>query len=127
MITHPEKILFPDDGITKGDVAEYYEALAPVIVPHLVGRPITMERYPSGIGEQGFSGFDPRVVAQFTEAGVERLMQDPGIIRARSKIVATIGNARAYLATDAAGEDFSSSPFHVSQRPANASGSPSRR
>jgi DNA-3-methyladenine glycosylase I len=76
---------------------------------------------------QGFSGFDPRVVAQFTEAGVERLMQDPGIIRARSKIVATIGNARAYLATDAAGEDFSSGPFHVSQRPANASGSPSRR
>ncbi len=54
MITHPEKILFPDDGITKGDVAAYYEALAPVIVPHLVGRPITMERYPSGIGEQGF-------------------------------------------------------------------------
>ena len=54
VITHPEKILFPDDGITKGDVAAYYEALAPVIVPHLVGRPITMERYPSGIGEQGF-------------------------------------------------------------------------
>ena len=54
MITHPEKILFPDDGITKGDVAAYYEALAPVIVPHLARRPITMERYPSGIGEQGF-------------------------------------------------------------------------
>jgi bifunctional non-homologous end joining protein LigD len=54
MITHPDKILFPDDGITKGDVAAYYEALAPVIIPHLVGRPITMERYPSGIGEQGF-------------------------------------------------------------------------
>ena len=52
MITHPEKILFPDDGITKGDVAASYEALAPVIVPHLVGRPITMERYPSGIGSK---------------------------------------------------------------------------
>jgi bifunctional non-homologous end joining protein LigD len=54
MITHPEKILFPDDGITKGDVAAYYEALAPVMVPHLARRPITMERYPSGIGAQGF-------------------------------------------------------------------------
>ena len=54
VITHPEKILFPDDGITKGDVAAYYEALAPVMLPHLRGRPITMERYPVGIGEKGF-------------------------------------------------------------------------
>jgi bifunctional non-homologous end joining protein LigD len=54
MITHPEKVLFPDDGITKGDLAAYYEALAPVILPHLRGRPVTMERYPAGIGEKGF-------------------------------------------------------------------------
>jgi len=54
VITHPEKILFPDDGITKGELAAYYEALAPVIVPHLRGRPMTMERYPAGIGQKGF-------------------------------------------------------------------------
>jgi bifunctional non-homologous end joining protein LigD len=54
VITHPEKVLFPDDGITKGDLAVYYEAMAPVILPHLRGRPITMERYPAGIGEKGF-------------------------------------------------------------------------
>jgi bifunctional non-homologous end joining protein LigD len=54
VITHPEKILFPDDGITKGDLAAYYEAMAPVILPHLRGRPLTMERYPSGIGKKGF-------------------------------------------------------------------------
>ena len=54
MITHPEKVLFPDDGITKGDLAVYYEAMAPVILPHLRGRPVTMERYPAGIGEKGF-------------------------------------------------------------------------
>ena len=54
MITHPEKILFPDDGITKGELAAYYEAMAPVIVPHLSGRPVTMERYPQGIGKKGF-------------------------------------------------------------------------
>jgi bifunctional non-homologous end joining protein LigD len=53
-ITHPEKVLFPDDGITKGDLAAYYEAIAPVMLPHLAGRPITMERFPSGIGEEGF-------------------------------------------------------------------------
>jgi bifunctional non-homologous end joining protein LigD len=54
VITHPDKILFPDDGITKGDLAAYYEALAPTIVPHLRGRPLTMERYPAGIGVKGF-------------------------------------------------------------------------
>ena len=54
VITHPEKVLFPDDGITKGDLAAYYEAMAPVILPHLRGRPVTMERYPAGIGAKGF-------------------------------------------------------------------------
>ena len=54
MITHPEKVLFPDDGITKGELAAYYEAIAPVILPHLRGRPVTMERYPAGIGKKGF-------------------------------------------------------------------------
>jgi bifunctional non-homologous end joining protein LigD len=54
MITHPEKVLFPDDGITKGDLAAYYETLAAVILPHLRGRPVTMERYPAGIGAKGF-------------------------------------------------------------------------
>ena len=54
MITHPEKVLFPDDGITKGELAAYYEAIAPVMLPHLRGRPITMERYPAGLGRKGF-------------------------------------------------------------------------
>lgn len=54
VITHPEKVMFPDDGITKGDLAAYYAAVAPVMVPHLRGRPITMERYPAGLGKKGF-------------------------------------------------------------------------
>jgi bifunctional non-homologous end joining protein LigD len=54
MITHPEKVLFPADGITKGEMATYYESVAPVMLPHLRGRPITMERFPSGIGDAGF-------------------------------------------------------------------------
>jgi bifunctional non-homologous end joining protein LigD len=53
-ITHPEKVLFPDDGITKGELAAYHEAVAPLMLPHLAGRPVTMERYPSGIGKPGF-------------------------------------------------------------------------
>jgi bifunctional non-homologous end joining protein LigD len=53
-ISHPEKVLFPDDGITKGELASYYEAMAPHMLPHVRRRPITMERYPSGIGHGGF-------------------------------------------------------------------------
>ena len=54
IITHPDKILFPDDGITKGELASYYEAIAPLMLPHLRGRPVTMERFHRGIGEPGF-------------------------------------------------------------------------
>lgn len=54
MITHPEKVLFPADGITKGEMAAYYESVAPLMVPLISGRPVTMERFPSGIGAKGF-------------------------------------------------------------------------
>src|SRR5262249_41066431 len=54
MITHPEKLLFPDDGITKGELVAYYEAIAPIMVPHIRGRPVTMERFHRGINEKGF-------------------------------------------------------------------------
>ncbi len=54
MISHPEKVLFPDDGITKGELASYYEAIAPVMLPHIRRRPVTMERYHRGIGAPGF-------------------------------------------------------------------------
>jgi bifunctional non-homologous end joining protein LigD len=65
MITHPEKILFPADGITKGELASYYEAVAPVMLPHLRRRPITMERFHRGIGAPGF--FQKDVVKGFPE------------------------------------------------------------
>src|SRR3954464_8982162 len=53
-ISHPEQVLFPDDGITKGELAGYYERVASVMLPHLCGRPVTMERFPNGIGAGGF-------------------------------------------------------------------------
>ena len=54
MITHPDKVLFPADGITKGELAAYYETIAPAMLPHIRGRPVTMERFHRGIGEKGF-------------------------------------------------------------------------
>ena len=56
---------------------------------------------------KAFAGFEPARVAKFGEKEIERLMNDAGIVRARAKITATIGNARAYLAMEKAGEDFS--------------------
>jgi DNA-3-methyladenine glycosylase I len=56
---------------------------------------------------KAFKNFDVKKVAKFTEADIERLMQDKGIIRARAKIVATINGAKAYLAIEKEGEDFS--------------------
>src|SRR5205085_2563331 len=54
LITHPEKVMFPDEGITKGELAAYYESMAPVMLPHIRGRPVTMERFHRGIGAPGF-------------------------------------------------------------------------
>ena len=54
IITHPEKMMFPDVGITKGELASYYETISPVMLPHLQRRPITMERFHRGIDAPGF-------------------------------------------------------------------------
>jgi bifunctional non-homologous end joining protein LigD len=53
-ITHPDRVLFPDDGITKGELVDYYAEIADVLVPHLKGRALTLWRYPRGIDQQGF-------------------------------------------------------------------------
>ena len=47
-LTSPERVLFPDEGITKQDLFEYYRAIAPVLIPHLRDRPFTMKRNPYG-------------------------------------------------------------------------------
>ena len=44
-----DRVLFPDDGITKGDLFDYYDAVAPAIVPHLRDRPFTMKRWSEGL------------------------------------------------------------------------------
>jgi bifunctional non-homologous end joining protein LigD len=49
-----DKPFWPDEGITKGDLLEYYRQVAPAIVPHLAGRPFTMRRYPDGAYGKAF-------------------------------------------------------------------------
>jgi bifunctional non-homologous end joining protein LigD len=53
-LSSPDRVLFPEDGITKGDLFEYYKRVGPTIVPHLRDRPFTMKRYREGIHAPGF-------------------------------------------------------------------------
>jgi len=50
-LSNLEKVLYPATGFTKGQVVDFYVRIAPVLVPHLAGRPLTMKRYPEGVGD----------------------------------------------------------------------------
>ena len=53
-LSHPDKVLYPDCGVTKRQLAEYYEAAAKWAVPHIAGRPLALKRCPGGAGEKCF-------------------------------------------------------------------------
>src|SRR5881296_1831987 len=53
-LSSPDRVLFPEDGITKRDLFEYYRQVAPALIPHLRDRPFTMKRYREGIDKPGF-------------------------------------------------------------------------
>jgi bifunctional non-homologous end joining protein LigD len=53
-LSSPDRVLFPEDGITKGDLFAYYDAVAPMLLPHLCDRPFTMKRFRDGIAGEGF-------------------------------------------------------------------------
>lgn len=53
-VTHPERVLFPDDGITKRNLVDYYCEVADTMLPHLKDRPLNVQRFPRGIGQKGF-------------------------------------------------------------------------
>ncbi len=60
-LTNRDKVLWPGDGYTKGDLVAYYRTMAPYILPHLIDRPLTLQRYPDGIdGESFFEKHAPR-------------------------------------------------------------------
>lgn len=54
IVTHKDKVLFPNSGITKNDVILYYEKIADYMLPYMKNRPLTMQRFPNGINEAGF-------------------------------------------------------------------------
>jgi bifunctional non-homologous end joining protein LigD len=86
-LSSPDRVLFPDDGITKQDLFEYYRAIAPVLVPHLRDRPFTMKRSPDGVGgeiyfqKQAPKGMPPwiptRTFRTYPRGGESRLVDFP--------------------------------------------------
>jgi bifunctional non-homologous end joining protein LigD len=53
-LTRPDKVLFPEDGITKAGLIHYYERVGPLMLPYLSSRPLTLQRFPDGIDQTGF-------------------------------------------------------------------------
>ena len=53
-LTNLAKVLYPADGFTKGEVLDYYQRISPVLLPHIVGRPMTLKRYPDGVDGESF-------------------------------------------------------------------------
>jgi bifunctional non-homologous end joining protein LigD len=74
-LTNQDKILFPKDGYTKGDLVRYYRAVAPVILPYLRGNPLTMERFPDGIGVA--RGIWEKQMPRYTPDWVDRVTIPP--------------------------------------------------
>jgi bifunctional non-homologous end joining protein LigD len=79
-VTHPDKVMFPDDGITKGELVDYYVQVAEVMLPHVRDRPTSLHRFPDGIGGEGFwakqaphyfPGWVPRVKVETVEKGTQ--------------------------------------------------------
>lgn len=78
-VTNADRVVFPDIGLTKGDLVDYYVRIADHILPHLRDRPLTMQIFPKGIGERGtyvkerrrhFPEWVPAVVVPHRDRGV---------------------------------------------------------
>lgn len=83
--SNEDKLMFPDDGISKGDLIDYYVGVADTMLPHLDGRPLSMQRFPDGIGEPGFY---QKEVPEYFPGWIERVsirtaddMQDQVVCR----------------------------------------------
>jgi bifunctional non-homologous end joining protein LigD len=94
-LSSADRVLYPDDGVTKGDLFEYYGKVADTIVPHLKNRPFTMKRYPHGITEEAyFQKQAPRGIPQWIPTrqfttrqrdGTERLV-DFALVNSRDAV-----------------------------------------
>lgn len=98
-LSRTDKVLFPEDGLTKGDLISYYETVAARMVPYLKGRPLSLERFPDGIaGQQVFQQTVPRYFPDWIETASVKRVGGRGSVKH-----AVVGSAAAlvYLANQA--------------------------
>lgn len=67
VVSHPERVVFPDDGITKQDVADYYHAVMARFLPGVQGRPTSVFRFPEGLAKPGFFQKHPMTGLRHTD------------------------------------------------------------
>jgi bifunctional non-homologous end joining protein LigD len=75
-ITHPDRVVFPDDGVTKQDVADYYRAVMDWFLPRVAGRPLSIIRCPEGIGGACF--FQKHLLSGLKRVDTVRLKEESG-------------------------------------------------
>lgn len=98
-LSRTDKILFPDDGLTKGDLISYYEAVAARMIPYLKGRPLSLERFPDGINDQQvFQQTVPRYFPDWIETASVKRVGGRGSVK---HAVAGSAAAQVYLANQA--------------------------
>jgi bifunctional non-homologous end joining protein LigD len=97
-VTNPEKVLFPEDGITKGELVDHYLHIAGAMVPLIRGRPLTMQRFPDGIGKEGF--FQKEASYYFPE-WVNRATLELGKGGIQHQVVCDDASTLVYLASQA--------------------------
>jgi bifunctional non-homologous end joining protein LigD len=90
--THTDKILFPKVKVTKGQLIDYYDQVADLILPHLKGRPLTLYRFPDGVGHEGFYQQNPQ---DYYPAWLGSLKVDRGT--GKPNVAITCGTRRALL------------------------------
>jgi len=115
-LSNPDKVIFPETGFTKGDMVEYYRRIAPVILPHLRGRPVTLKRFPDGTGAQGF--FNKNAPPN-TPAWLKTVMLDsPHSTKGRDQVRYLLLDSEAALAWAAnlAGIELHVPPWRVGPR-----------
>jgi DNA primase len=113
-ITNPDKVLFPDDGTTASDLVRYHERVAGVMLRHLRGRPVMLQRFPDGITKQGFLQKDasdhfPDWVRRVVAGDPDRLTVEQRKAKRHGRVfIDTLRNAYAQTAV---------APYSVRPRP----------
>ncbi len=118
-VSNLEKVLFPEVGVTKAQVIDYYVRIAPVLLPHLAGRPVTFTRWPDGVDGQTF--FEKNSARHAPEWVRRVTIPSPGSSRGRETLDMVVLESTADLAWAA---NLAALEVHVPQWQVDDDGQP---